>query len=103
MAPIALPLVCSISRNSVERSAAKAGLPARKRSQPFYLHCFSSLTHIEPGSGPGLTNASTTLASTREQLLSKLFVGNAGPNAADPAEKTAPLFGAVKYTISART
>src|SRR6266702_1449844 len=77
--------------------------PLSDEADRIYRHCFSSLIHSEPGNVPGLMNAFMTLASTREQLLSKLFAGSADPKATDPTEKTAPLFGAVKYTISART
>ena len=75
----------------------------QKTVSDLYRHCFSSLIHSEPGNAPGRMKAFMTFANMREQLLSKLFAGNAGPKAADPTEKTAPLFGAVKYTMSART
>ena len=43
-----------------------------------------------------MMKAFTTFARIRETLLSKFLAGSACPNAIEPVEKTAPLFGAVK-------
>ena|ERR1700685_2792949 len=48
-------------------------------SDACHFHCFSSFTQKDPGNMPGFANALTTLANIREQLLSKLFAGSAGP------------------------
>src|SRR6266702_6008243 len=58
-----------------------------------FTACLSSFG-ANPGSGPGLTNVSTTLARRRETLFSKLLIGSDWPKAIELHEKTAPPFGA---------
>ena len=57
---------------------------------------------VESGNGPEWANALTTLVRSCDTLFSKPLIGKAIPNAMDPVAKTAPLFGAWKYTMSAR-